>query len=554
MSATRALYRKTQFHAGNSIKMIRHQSRFKQLFVLSFALFFEAFLMLIFRDAFRFLGAFGGAGIMMIGRMFALFFLGLAWMLVLSSLVSAYSTFFASPEIPFLLVHPFSYRQICLYKFIQAAGLSSWAFLFVVLPFVGAYAWHQNLSPLFLLWTLLFSLPFLFLFSGVGSLLLLLAVRFVPRPRRGRIVTLLLLVSLTVLVLSFHQATPADASDSQFNLANMIPGIRLAIHPLSPSFWMSEGIMALTRGQMSRGLLYLALLTSTAAVGGILTELLGGHIFYTAWQRTRTAGRGQRRPILFPVLARIRYAVPSDIAAIINKDIRTFLRDPAQWSQVVVFFGLLGLYFSNLRLFRYDQLPEQWRSAITFLNIFAVSAVLSSLGSRFVFPQLSLEGHSFWLLGRSPASMPRILAAKFILAFTATAIVSVSLIFLAARMVVVDVEIAKAALAVILAVCLAVSGLSTGLGGLFLDLKQQNPAAIVSSFGGTLNIVLCLSFMVAAILPFAVLFHVREIGWASAVWLRTWLTAAYAWLFILTALTTLLPLYLGGRSLRHRDF
>ncbi len=554
MSTSGALLLKSRFHFHNTLKLIQSQSRFKQAFILIFALIFEAFLMLIFRDAFRFLSAFGGAGLMMISRLFALFFLGLAWMLILSSLVSAYSTFFGSPEVPFLLVRPFSMQQIVLYKFIQAAGLSSWAFLFVILPFVGAYAWHQRLSPLFLLWTLLFSLPFLFLFTGVGSLVVLAAVRWMPRPGKGRIVAIVLLASALAALLSFRGTVAAATNDAQFNLATMIPGMRMAVHPLSPGLWMADGIMALTRGQTMRGLLYLALLTATAASIGLLVEQAGGRIFYVAWQRARATGHGKRRPVLLPILGNIRRMVPSDLAAIMAKDVRTFFRDPVQWTQALVFFGLLGLYFSNLRVFRYDVLPEQWRSAITFLNIFAVSAVLSSLGSRFIFPQLSLEGHSFWLLGLSPATMLRILTAKFLLALVSTSLVSITLILIAARMLTIEPDIARAALAVISSVCLAVCGLSAGLGAVFLNLEERNPAAIVSSFGGTLNIVLCLSFMMAAILPFAILFHLREAGVSSPAFTARLLPLAYTWLAILTALTTALPLYLGAHTLQNRDF
>jgi len=131
MSAYSALWHKTLYQTGNAIRLMFRQSRLKQGFILFFVILFETFLVLLFRDGFRFLSAFGGAGVIITGRIFALFFLGLAWMLLLSSLVSSYATFFDSPEIPFLLVRPFSMQQIVLYHFIQATSLSSWAFFFI---------------------------------------------------------------------------------------------------------------------------------------------------------------------------------------------------------------------------------------------------------------------------------------------------------------------------------------------------------------------------------------------------------------------------------------
>ncbi len=554
MPPVTALLSKTRFQARNALRLVLHQSRFKLLFITAFALFFEGLLCMVFHDAFRFLNAFGGAGLMMIGRLFSLFFLGLGVMLIVSGIVTAYSTLFASEEIPFLLVRPFSMPQIVVYKFIQASGFASWAYFFVVLPFIGAYAWHQHMSPLFVVWTLLFSIPFLFLFTGIGTLAVLLCVRWLPRTTGTRNLILAIVGGALLAALLLGGKPLPALSDSQFNITTLIPGLRLAGHPLSPSHWIAEGITSLTRGAFLRGARFLAALTTTALLVGLLIERIGALTFYTAWQRSVAAGPARRQPVLLGPLKGLRRLLPSDIAAIIAKDIRTFFRDPVQWSQAVVFFGLLGLYFSNLRTFNYDALPGQWRSAIVFLNVFAVSAVLSSLGSRFVYPQLSLEGHGFWLLGLSPATMPRILAAKFVLAFAASAAVSISLIAVSVRMLGTGAGINTAAIAIIAAVSLSVCGLSTGLGAVFMDLHQRNPAAIVSSFGGTLNIVLCLGYMLGVILPFGVIFHLGELQVISPRTVAAGTALATLWLVLLTAAATVLPLALGLRALRHRDY
>ncbi len=554
MPPVTALLTKARFQLRNTLRLARRQSRFKLLFITAFAIVFEALLCLVFHDAFRFLNTFGGAGLMMIGRLFSLFFLGLGVMLIVSGIVTAYSTLFASDELPFLLVRPFSMPTIVVYKYIQAAGFASWSFFFVVLPFIGAYAWHQRMSPLFVIWTLLFSVPFLFLFTGIGTLAVLLCVRRLPRTpaTRNLILAVTAIVLLAGLLLT-GKPLPA-LSDTHFNITTLIPGLRLAGHPLSPSHWIAEGITSLTRGAWLRGLRFFLALASSALLTGLVIERVGAWTFYEAWQRSVAAGPACRRPVLLAALDGLRRLLPADIAAIIIKDIRTFFRDPVQWSQAVVFFGLLGLYFANLRTFNYDALPDQWRSAIVFLNVFAVSAVLSSLGSRFVYPQLSLEGHGFWMLGLSPATMPRIIAAKFLLAFAASAAVSISLITISVRMLGTGVAINTVAITIIASVSLSVCGLSTGLGAVFMDLHQRNPAAIVSSFGGTLNIVLCLGYMLGVILPFGVLFHLHDLQLLPPRHFTMGMTAAAAWLVLMTTAATIPPLALGLHALRHRDY
>ena len=554
MSAVSAILHKTRWHTGNTLRVLRTQSLFKVLFILCFALSFEAGLFYLFLDAFRFLDHFGGAGMLLIGRLFSLFFMGLGMMIFVSSIVTSYSTIFGSDEIPFLLVRPFSISQIVLYKFTEATGFASWAFFFVVVPFVGAYAWHQKLSPLFALWTLLFSLPFLFLFAGIGALIVMVVVRWAPRGRIVRLVGIPIAIAAAIAAWHFTGRAIDPLLEQQFNVARLIPGLRLSSYPLNPAWWVAEGIMSLTRGAWLRGLLFFSALLSTALFILMAIELIGQHTFYNAWQKVVAGGRVLRRPVLLPQLDLLRLVLPHDIRAIIAKDIRTFFRDPIQWSQALVFFGLLGLYFANLRTFNYNALPEQWRTAIAFLNVFAVSAVLSSLGSRFIFPQLSLEGHGFWLLGLSPTSKARILVAKFLLAILSMATISVALVWLSSSMLATSGAIRIASIGIITAIAFAVCSVSTGLGAIFLDLRQRNPAAIVSGFGGTLNLVICLGFMLASILPFGILFHFNSLQQISPQQFRTGLQFASVGLILLTIPTTTLPLLLGLRALERRDY
>ena len=92
---------------------------------------------------------------------------------------------------------------------------------------------------------------------------------------------------------------------------------------------------------------------------------------------------------------------------LIVKDLRLFRRDPVQWSQFMIFFGLLGLYFANIRRFSYDVNYTAWVNMISFLNLAVVGLILSTFTTRFIFPMLSLEGRRFWILGMLPVK-PRL--------------------------------------------------------------------------------------------------------------------------------------------------
>ena len=97
---------------------------------------------------------------------------------------------------------------------------------------------------------------------------------------------------------------------------------------------------------------------------------------------------------------------------LIVKDLRLFRRDPVQWSQFMIFFGLLALYFANIRRFSYDVNYTAWVNMISFLNLAVVGLILSTFTTRFIFPMISLEGRRFWILGMLPVGATRFCGAS----------------------------------------------------------------------------------------------------------------------------------------------
>jgi ABC-2 type transport system permease protein len=554
-SVVSALAMKSRRHIANGARIFRAQSRFKVWFTGIFALFCEAGLLAIFLDAFRHLDKMGGVGLMIIDRLFTLFFFGTGLMLTFSGIVTSYATIFRSEEIPFLITRPFQMSEIVSYKFLESTWLSSWAFSFIVIPFVGAYAWHEQMSALLALWTLLFSVPFLIICSGLGTIVSLLFVRWFPGMRFMRVCGVALLVGLGIGAYKLSHEAYGLSNEFQMNLTRMIPGLNLASSALLPSWWVSEGIMALARYEWYRGVMLLGMVVSTALMIYVTIEWLGGLTFYEGWQRIAgSRGFGRRSPLLLRRLDGAFAVMPSDIRAMVMKDLRIFVRDPMQWSQVLIFFGLLALYFVNLRSFRYHALPDNWRNTIAFLNVFSVSAVMCSLSSRFVYPQLSLEGQGFWIIGLSPVTMRRVLLTKFSLSLAGMLVVSAGLMLISCSMLKAAPLTTTMALLVACAMSFAVSGLSTGLGTIFLDLDQRNPVAIVSGFGGTLNLVLSLAFMLGAIVPFGLVIHFHTLHRFSPHLLTRYLFMSGSWLVLITLAATAIPLWLGVRSLTRREF
>lgn len=556
MKALVTLLLKDLQQSRNACRGVRRHSLLKLGFIIGFMFAFTIGLAALFLDGFRFLDGLGGIGLLVVNRLFALFFFGLSGMLVLSAWLASHTAFFRSRETDLLLTLPVPRQVVYLHRFLHAAVLSSWAFFFIILPFVGAYAWHENLSWMFSIWTLLFAVPLVILCAALGALLALIGAVLLPGRRlRGLLLAGGLLCGLVWLWNYFRPALRADGEATVF-LTRLIPGLRAACYPLLPSWWISEGIMSLTRGAYRRGSLLWLVLFSNALMAVQVYLGVAGRLFVAGYYRVRGRRGVQRRHrLLLSRLEGILGAVfPRDMACLMTKDVRTFLRDPAQWGQSVFFFGLLALYFFSLRNLHYHTLPIRFRNLIVFLNVFSIATVMASFASRFIFPQLSLEGQSFWVVGMAPTSFGRVLIAKFTLAAGAAVTLAVVLMGVCVRMLGVEPLAARASMVSAAASGLALAALATGLGAVFMDLRRSDPTAIVSGFGGTVTLLVCLGYIGLGLTPLGLVFHFYGAEGSAASLLPAALRRALAWLLLLTAAATAVPLGLGWRALRRREY
>lgn len=518
----------------------------------------------LFYEAFAFLYRLGGVAFYLIPRLFSLFFMGLGVMLMLSGAVAGYGNLYQSAETRRLMTWPVPLRDLLYLKTLQSMLMSSWAFFFIILPFIGAFGVYRQWPWTMLFWSAAFSLPFVMVFSGLGILIMLLFQGLLTALSRlfGRyrnrfvwVAALLLLVRMLLDALAYLEQIRAQRSEEWVVMVRTIPGLRLASNPLMPSGWMAQGLVGMASDDTRRSLLFLLLLVSSAGVLLLGIARVGSVLFPASMQRHLTAaGDLATRASALSRMVQGGLSGGGAVRAFLFKDLLVFLRDPSQWTQFLIFFGLLGLYFFNLGSLGYDQLDPTWANLIAFLNMFSLSAVMSSLSSRFVYPQLSQEGRMLWLVGLAPQSLSRLMIIKFLLSGISLTAISLTLSGLSNRML--DLPDFSRHLTLILMPCvsLALAGMATGLGAVFMDIDAKTPSQILSGYGGTLNLILTLLTVILMVLVPGIISHlINTEGIPPAVARRVFpLTAAY--IVSLSLLATGLPLWLGHRALKRRDF
>ncbi|MGA0367991.1 MAG: putative ABC transporter permease subunit [Kiritimatiellia bacterium] len=555
MRAATLLIRNHLFELQTAVKLIHEQPKIKVLLISSFSLGWLACLSWLFYAGFEFLYRLGGAAFFLVPRLFTLFFMGLGFMLMLSGAVTGYANQFQTPEVRRLLSWPVPMRDLFYYSLVKSTLMSSWAFFFIIIPFIGAFGVYRDWSLFMLGWSMCFSLPFVMLCSGLGVLVMLLVVRWIPRGRTLGLLGILALVFSGYAAANYMRELQSNNTEDMMVLVNFVPGLQLASFPLMPNHWMSQGILAFSNNDWGRGFIFLILLTSSVSVLFLFIARVGTLIYAETLQRQSLGSNALAVQASLPSrVIRSLFPGQSAIRAFGIKDTLIFLRDPSQWTQFLIFFGLLALYFLNLGSLGYSELDPVWSNLIAFLNMFSLSAVMSSLSARFVFPQMSLESRMLWMVGLAPTSLGRLMLNKFLLSGLLLSLVGSGLAAVSNNML--DIAPSSLILSRVLmpAVAFALAGMSTGLGAIFMELGPKTPAQILSGYGGTLNLILTLLTVILLVLTPGMVSHMLVLNQSLFFPERhvTLITCGY--ILIVSLVAGGVPLWMGYRKLGNRDF
>jgi ABC-2 type transport system permease protein len=549
------------------------RARFRLGMVVALTVFLWTALFWLFNDAFRFLASAIPTPDLhdeTVQIVFGTFFVTLMVMLVFSAAIILYSTLFKGRDVPLLLALPVRPERVFLNKFQEAIVMSSWAFLLLGSPMLLAYGIVGGAPWYYYAMLIPFLVAFTYVPAGIGALACLLVVYRLPRIR-WHVLSLAGLVILAGCVFSAWSLT----SQSESNLLtprwfqDMLDRLQITQHRLLPSWWLSAGLFQAARREAIESLLFLVLMVSNALFFRQLAVWASAALYRPAFSRLfgrRTAQYRARAVWMDRLLERASRAAPRPIQLLMVKDLRLFRRDPVQWSQLLIFTGLLALYFLNVRRFSYDVYYVSWVNLVSFLNVSVVGLLLSTFTTRFIFPMISLEGRRFWILGLLPIRRDTILWSKFVFAVGVSIVPSSLLILLSDTMLRVEPLVMASHQLTCVILCFGLSGIAVGLGAKLPSLREESPSRIAAGFGGTLNLVLSTLYILAVVLLTAVPCHFYLGAYSSRLgdvfsgfsrfqsWIEIWLLAGTLGSLVLGLLATVLPLTVGLRAFRNLEF
>jgi ABC-2 type transport system permease protein len=550
---------------GSNFKNLSGERLLKMLvaiFVL--ACFFTGGFYFFYR-VFGYLASLLDIGFLIINKIISLGFLSIFIMLVISNLVTSISTLFRSRETSFLLSTPATYRQVFTVKFIDNMIYSTWAVLLLGLPVIMAYGIVRG----FVLWEYLFELfcvliPFVIIPSCIGVAIsismFLISKKINPRTLVIWLSSLLLLG----IAIYFKFGQPSNLAFnvvSDWRVLNRYLGSMGATSfPFLPSFWVSESLRLISSGSGNSLIVYMLALVSTAIVCLNLIFAYADKFYYRSWLASLEYHGSKERRIAIhkktSAFFRLPTWMPSDFRAVLSKDLKLFIREPAQWAQFSILIVLLLIYLINLRYFPTDLKDSFWKTFIGFTNFAFSGFILATLSVRFVFPNISLEGKSFWVIASSPMPIKRVFWVKFWSAFMIFLLLAEILALFSNIMLGLRGILMVLTFFSVLLMSVSLTSLSVGMGAIYPRFDEKNPGKIASSVGGMLTTVLSLIYVGIMVIIAALPAHRYSLHKMDATipFPRFEVILSLIFMAILNLTTSIVPLRLGLLAMKRRDY
>ncbi len=506
-------------------------------------------------------------GLPLMYRLLGMVFLAFFSMLIFSNLIITLTTSYISREVDFFMSLPLRHNEIFWVKLLESIIYSSWAFAILSLPIFIAFGQAKGVALSFYVLSLLLVVPFLLIPAGIGALLTMLISAFLPARRSRTLAFVLAGISVALIVIMVKLMGVQQLLTSPTASFDQIMAVlNIGALPLLPNFWLTRGLIALADKQYWQFIYWFLMLTSTALVSLECCRWLVPKLYYTGWtlsreSASRTFASVNRKWLSFYTIFELLYALyPRRLRPLFRKDVRVFWRDPAQWTQFLILFGLLFIYVANLRSAAQqatgvDVLIPKWKIILSFFNLGASCFVLSILTTRFVYPMLSLEGKEQWVIGLSPLPRTALVWEKYWLAWTAAFILTECLMIFSNVLLQVDKFIFIISVVTVGIMSFALTSLAVGLGALMPNFKEDNPARIANGLGGTINALLSLIYVGITIALEAIPAYLYSIGQLERLKISIVYIVLYAGGFVLIqALTIVLPMYLGLRHWKKLEF
>jgi len=477
-------------------------------------------------------------------------------LLVFSSILTALSKLYLSRDL--LLVHsmPVSSYKVFISRWIDSTVESAWMVVIFTLPIFLSYGIVYRAGAFYYANMLLVLVPLAINASAISTLMVMVAVIIVPANRLKSIFILLGILFFVVIYLAIRLSRPELLVDPEvFDSAMVyITSLQTPSSPFLPSTWAYDSFRAALAGGIGSALFNTALAWCFAGSMIFILAVVSDAVYFKGFSKTQAAAVRlfRNRTTNWSFLN----FLPGPVKSFTTKEIKTFLRDQTQWSQLFLIAALVVIYVYNFKVLPIDKSPIKTvylQNLFSFLNMGLALFVLTAISARFAYPAVSMEREAFWLVKTSPLSLKAFLWIKFFIYYLPLLILTEILII--STNLLLNVTPFMMALSTI-TVFLLVPGIvamGIGFGAAYPNFKAENPTQSVTSFGGLVFMIVGAGYIGAIILleagPVYNLFMADMRGEVLTVGIWLWIVGSFSAVLAFSVFAIILPMRFGASRL-----
>jgi ABC-2 type transport system permease protein len=441
-------------------------------------------------------------GPLLAGKLLGVILISFLSILLLSNVITALSSFFLAKDLDLLVSAPVDWLRLYGAKLFETCLHSSWMVVLLAVPMFAAYGVVYDGGWAFPLVAVALFLPFLLIPTVIGSAVTLLLVNLFPARRTRDILSVIAILTAAGIVILFRIVRPERLARPEGfrTLVDFIAILRTPTSPFLPSEWVQQGVMSWLKGSFDP--LPLVLLWSSAGSLIVIGALLHQALYPQGFSKAQESGqRWARAGIISRTANWMLTPVGVVRRELLLKELKLFFRDTTQWSQLILLGVLVVVYVFNIKYLplKGEGITFFLRNVVPFLNLVLAGFVIASVAARFIFPGVSLEGRTMWLLRSSPMPMTALLWSKFWVGTVPLLVLAVGIVGVTDALLQVSPFMFVVSVVTITMMTLALAALALGIGTLFPQFETENAAQIPTSFGGLVFMMTAIALIAATV-------------------------------------------------------
>ncbi len=477
-------------------------------------------------------------------------------MLVFSNIIASISTFYLSRDLDLLISSPLNIRSIFAARFIQTTLNSSWMFLIFGIPIFVALGTTWSAGPIYFLGMIFTIIPFILIPAGAGVILTTFLMRYFPAKKTHQFLTMVGLVFMGGLIMFLRFLQPekilGKTKIPMEVVQAYVESLKVPSYWFLPSTWAARALDSGVRADLTEMGFWIAVSWIGAFITLAACFLIGWRLYYHGWS-VAYSGRNETqfkpRVSAWRRFEKLLRFIDSPLRTILMKDVRVFLRDPSQWTQMFLLGALVIVYIFNIR-----NLPMHTvfiKNFISVMNIGLAGIVIAAIGVRFIFPTTSVEGKSFWVIKSAPIDFSGYLWGKFFFYLLPLLVLAEILIVVSNMFLDVDPYLSAVSVSGIFFITIGLTGLGVGFGAIYPVFDHENIAELATSTGAVYYMIVGLAYIGIVIMlgvrpiwaHFSEKFLSLQVGGAEVYF-------CYGVIIALTLAVTFIPIRMGAKALR----